>query len=123
MIPVIALIVLLAVYDWVSVYVTKHMVTLAKESKGRFNMMFLVPVGDRAMGLGAGDIALPVTFAVSVFSSHGAGYAIATAYGGLSGLVWVFLYIMGKKNVTLPALPPITLGLIAGYSICRLILG
>ena len=86
-------------------------------------MMFLVPVGDRTMGLGAGDVALPLTFTVSVFAAHGAGYAITTAYGGLLGLVSLFYYLQGKRDTTLPALPPIVAGLLVGYGLCRLLLG
>ena len=123
MLPVTALLVLLAVYDYISVFITKHMVTIAKESKGKVNLMFLVPVGGRIMGLGAGDIALPTTFAVSVLAAHGAGYAIPTAFGGLLGLVSLFYYLLDREDVTLPALPPIAGGLLIGDGLTRLILG
>ena len=121
--PALALLLGMSVYDIIAVYVTKHMVTLAEESKGRFAMMFLIPVGDRVMGLGAGDIALPLTFTVSVLASHGAGYAVPTAYGGLLGLIWLFYYVQTKEKVTLPALPPITVGLLVGYLLTAFTLG
>ncbi|MFH0862982.1 MAG: presenilin family intramembrane aspartyl protease [Candidatus Altiarchaeota archaeon] len=120
--PVFAFIVLLSAYDYVAVFVTKHMVTLAKGSKGRFGLMFLVPVGDRMMGLGAGDVAIPTTFVVSVYVAHGIGYAVPTAYGGLIGVVSLFYYLMDREGATLPALPPITAGLLIGYGLCLLIL-
>jgi presenilin-like A22 family membrane protease len=122
-IPALAFILLMSLYDIIAVFVTKHMVTLAEESKGKFAFMFLIPVGERTMGLGAGDIAMPLTFTVSVMASHGAGYAIPTAYGGLLGLTWLFYYLEGKEKVALPALPPITIGLLTGYLMCKLILG
>jgi len=75
------------------------------------------------MGLGAGDVALPTTFAVSVLAAHGAGYAITVALGGLLGVVSLFYYLLDREGATLPALPPITAGLIAGYGLCLLILG
>ena len=85
--------------------------------------MFLVPVGDRMMGLGAGDVAIPTTFVVSVYAAHGIGYAVPTAYGGLIGVVSLFYYLIDREGATLPALPPITAGLLIGYGLCLLILG
>jgi presenilin-like A22 family membrane protease len=120
--PAVVLIVLASVYDFAAVFITKHMVKLAEESKGRFAMMFLVPVGDRVMGLGAGDIALPLTFTVSVFAQNGAGYAIPTALGGLLGLISMFYYLLSRKKATLPALPPIALGLLFGYGLTAILL-
>jgi presenilin-like A22 family membrane protease len=121
--PALALLLLMSLYDIVAVFVTKHMLTLAEGAKGRFAFMFLIPVGDRTLGLGAGDIALPLTFVVSVFKSSGIGYAIPTAYGGLLGLVALFFYMQGKEKIGLPALPPITIGLYIGYLMSQLILG
>jgi len=117
------LIIFMSVYDLIAVFWTKHMVTLAKEAKGRLALMFLLPVGDRVLGLGAGDIALPLTYCASVMAEKGIGYAIPTAYGGLLGLVWLYYYIMNKGRITLPALPPITIGLLIGYGMTTLILG
>ncbi|MBD3387497.1 MAG: hypothetical protein GF416_00585 [Candidatus Altiarchaeales archaeon] len=121
--PALVLLVLMSAYDYVAVFVTKHMVTLAEESKGKFAFMFLIPAGDRIMGLGSGDIALPLTFTVSVMASHGAGYAVPTAFGGLMGLVWLYYFIQTKEKITLPALPPISIGLILGFAITKFILG
>ncbi|MFH1055274.1 MAG: presenilin family intramembrane aspartyl protease [Candidatus Altiarchaeota archaeon] len=121
--PALALILIMSAYDLIAVFVTKHMVTLAKESQGKFTLMFTIPVGDRAIHLGAGDIAIPLTFSASVLAAKGAGYAIPTALGGLLGLIALFYYILGREKVTLPALPPITAGLIFGYALCLLTLG
>jgi len=121
--PSMILIVLASAYDWWAVFVTKHMVTLAKESVGRYAMMFLAPVGGRTMGLGAGDIALPLTFSVSVLGGHGMAHALSTAAGGLVGLAALIWYMMDKRDVTLPALPPITFGLLAGYGLGLLLFG
>jgi presenilin-like A22 family membrane protease len=121
--PALLLMLLMSAYDIIAVFVTKHMVTLAEESKGKYALMFLIPVGERTMGLGAGDLALPLTFTVSVMASHGVGYAIPTAYGGLLGLVSLFYYLQGREKVALPALPPIVLGLLFGYGLTALTLG
>jgi presenilin-like A22 family membrane protease len=121
--PALILMVLASVYDYLAVFWTKHMVTLAKESMGKYTMMFLIPVEGRVMGLGAGDVALPLTFTTSVLAAHGAAYAIPVAFGGLLGVVSIFYYLRMRKNVTLPALPPISAGLLIGYGLCRLVLG
>jgi presenilin-like A22 family membrane protease len=75
------------------------------------------------MGLGTGDLAIPLTFLVSTLHAYGIGYAIPTMLGGLLGLTTLFYYIQGKKNTVLPALPPITAGLLLGYTITWIALG
>ncbi len=121
--PSMILVVLAAAYDWWAVFVSKHMVTLAKESVGRYAMMFIAPVGGRTMGLGAGDVALPLTFSVSVLGGHGMAHALATAAGGLAGLAALVWYMTDRRDVTLPALPPIALGLLLGYGVAVLLFG
>jgi len=111
------LIVVLAVYDFIAVFGTKHMVTIAEGSKDKIPLMYLIPMKDRNLGIGTGDMAMPLTFTVSVFRDYGAGYAIPTAIGGLLGLVWLFFYIQGRDKVVLPALPPITVGLLFGFGL------
>jgi len=121
--PALALILVMSVYDIIAVFGTKHMVTIARESVGKYPLMFTIPTADKAMGLGAGDIAIPLTFSASVLASHGMGYALTTAYGGLLGLTALYYYMLGKRDVTLPALPPITAGLLIGYCLCAIIVG
>lgn len=122
-VPALMLIIVMAVYDYVAVFVTKHMVELARGAQDGINMMFVIPVEDRAMGLGAGDIALPTAFIISVFAEKGISHAIPTAMGGLMGIIWIFYYILDKRDITLPALPPIVCGLILGYALSLLALG
>ncbi len=123
LIPALALIVVMATYDFIAVFITKHMVELAKGAKQGVNLMFIIPVNERAMGLGAGDIALPTAFTISVFAEKGLSHAIPTALGGLMGLIWLFYYIINKREVTLPALPPIVCGLLFGYGLSWVVLG
>jgi presenilin-like A22 family membrane protease len=122
-IPAFIFVFLLSAYDIIAVFVTKHMVTIAEESKDKLPMMFLVPYEDKNIGIGTGDMALPLTFTVSVLKDYGPGYAIPTALGGLLGLVWLFYYIQGKRKVVLPALPPITAGLLSAFGFCWLVYG
>ena len=114
------LLIILAAYDIVAVFGTKHMVTLAEGAKGKIPLMFAIPVGERTLGLGTGDLAIPLVFSVAVLKDYSMTAAIITCLGGLAGLLALFLYITKKKDVVLPALPPITAGLIIGYGIAIL---
>ncbi|MBU0761417.1 MAG: hypothetical protein KKD39_00180 [Candidatus Altiarchaeota archaeon] len=122
LVPALVLVVIMSVYDFVAVFFTKHMVSLAKGAvEGGVPMMFAVPVGDRFMHLGAGDVALPLTLSVSVMASQGIIYAIPTALGGVIGIITLFSYIQNKKGATLPALPPIVGGQLIGYGLAILV--
>lgn len=113
--PALILLIALSIYDIVAVFGTKHMVKLAEMSKGNLPLMFLIPVKDRHLGLGTGDLVIPLTFTVSVLRDYTLGSAVVTAFGGLLGLISLFIYVLHKEKVTLPALPPLTLGLIFGF--------
>jgi len=115
--PSLLLLVALSVYDILAVFWTGHMVKLAKEFKEKMPLFFSIPVKDRMLGLGTGDLAIPLVFSVSVLGDYGLTHALVTSAGGLLGLVSLFFYISGKKDVALPALPPIAIGLIIGFLI------
>jgi presenilin-like A22 family membrane protease len=76
-----------------------------------------VPVGDKMIGLGTGDLAIPLAFTVSVLRDSTVAHAIITSIGGLVGLIILFAYILNKKDIVLPALPPLAAGLIIGYGV------
>lgn len=115
--PSLILLLLLSAYDIVAVYGTKHMVTLAEKAKGKIPFMFLIPIGDRALGLGTGDLAIPLMFAVSVLRDYGLKHSLFTVAGGVLGILWLFSYVTSRKKVTLPALPPMCAGLLIGFGI------
>ena len=119
--PALLLLLILAAYDLIAVFWTKHMVTLAEKSKDSIPFMFLIPHGDRNLGLGTGDLAIPLIFTTSVLRDLSITHATITAAGGLIGMLTLFSYIFQKGKITLPALPPIALGLFAGYMISLLI--
>lgn len=114
--PSLLLLITLSIYDLIAVFWTKHMVTLAEKAKGKLPFMFLIPHHKRSIGLGTGDLAIPLVFTVSVFKDHTLANAITTSLGGLAGIILLFLYIQKRKKITLPALPPLALGLIAGFT-------
>ncbi|MFH1125602.1 MAG: presenilin family intramembrane aspartyl protease [Candidatus Altiarchaeota archaeon] len=118
--PSILLLIALSIYDLVAVFWTKHMVTLAEKAKGKLPFMFIIPHQGRNVGLGTGDLAIPLTFTVSVYKDYAMLNALTTAAGGLIAIILLFHYIQHKKRITLPALPPLAVGLAAGYFISLL---
>ncbi|HHQ45547.1 MAG TPA: hypothetical protein ENN13_05400 [Candidatus Altiarchaeales archaeon] len=116
--PAILLLLLLAAYDIIAVFGTKHMVTLAKAAEEGIPLMISIPASEgKNIGLGTGDLAIPITFCVSLIYSHGMATAAFTMLGGLVGLVSLFIFGMKRRGMVLPALPPITLGLLIGFGI------
>lgn len=121
-IPALILILILSAYDLVAVFGTKHMITLAEGAKDKIPLMFAIPFGDRFLGLGTGDLAVPLIFSVSVLRDYSFMNAIITAAGGLIGIALLFVYILNKKECALPALPPICAGLIVGFGVSLMVL-
>ena len=122
LLPALILLVALTVYDFLAVFKTKHMVTLAK-SGDTLPFMVKVPVGGRTLGLGTGDLAIPLAFTVSTFRAYGMGYAIPTMLGGLMGLTVLFYYTTSEERGVLPALPPLAVGLLFGLNTALFTLG
>jgi len=98
------LLAILSVYDCVSVFVTKHMVLLAKalSTGGPFQKK-----GTKIHLLGAGDIAVPGVLAVSLLKVSPAA-AVAAAVGACLGLAYT-VELAKKWGRVLPALPTIAL--------------
>jgi presenilin-like A22 family membrane protease len=127
----------LAIYDVIAVYRTRHMVALAGrmlESGAVFG--FLVPerlnvfahpvsraLRERSvMVLGSGDIGLPLVLAASsVATSVNAAYMVAGA--SLVGLsLMQLLFVRQRRPLPMAALPPIAASAILGY-VLAVILG
>jgi presenilin-like A22 family membrane protease len=116
----------LAIYDYISVYKTKHMVTMANEIVKR-NMAFTIsakeklPSGKESrLDLGTGDLSLPIMAEVSAYSISPLLSAWALA-GALAG-VGIVLFTVWKKKQILPALPPIALGILL-FTLFALLMG
>jgi len=120
LLPVILFLALLAIYDFLSVFATKHMVELA-EFVVKNDLAFTVtakapaPPGrpkaeERRMDLGTGDMIAPVMLEVSALSYD----PIASAFAFVGAIVsmGVFLYFVSKRRMVLPALPPIVFGMV-----------
>jgi len=137
---VILLFFILAIYDLVSVYKTKHMIKMAKsmmESQAVLGIIIPkrfadfnkklkeVKIGDEKkdfLVLGSGDIIFPLILAASFLpQSQGlfkSGIILIFSLFGLLFGFWLFLKL-GKKPM--PALPPLAFFCIIGYFIAILI--
>ncbi len=108
-IPALALALLLAGYDYLAVFKTKHMVELAKQLDSRgAAFSILVKRGKDSIELGTGDFVIPAMLSVS-FLKVSAYYALASLIGSAIGL-GVMLYFLQKKKTYWPALPPVVGG-------------
>jgi presenilin-like A22 family membrane protease len=130
--PSIIFIIILSAYDFVSVFITKHMVKMAKAiierpmaftiaAPHQFKKATYVPVkGSKKkvhiFQLGLGDVIIPLMFSVSILSKYTIMNSIITMVGSLAGLLFLIFYIT-RKPQALPALPFISLGTLAAFVI------
>ncbi len=131
--PVMFFMLILSLYDFISVFYTKHMVYLAKAVSERptaFTAAF--PTKGNATGkekakynhiyqLGGGDLVIPLMFSVTVLFNYGLVNALAVIFGSLIALLLLFNYIMKRPGNALPALPPICAGACLAFVLSLLI--
>ena len=117
---------ILAIYDYISVFKTKHMVTMANEIVQR-DMAFTIsaektlPTGKKSrLDLGTGDLSLPIMVEVSAYAISPT-LAVAAFCGATLGTLFV-LYMAWKEHAVLPALPPIATGIFI-FTIGTILLG
>ncbi len=122
--PVIILLVILAAYDFISVYRTKHMISLA-ESVTSINapMLFVIPRKEGNAYMGVGDVVMPNILVVSAqtfTNSPEFGFlkltALLSLLGGFLGLM-ILLYIVEKKGGAHPGLPFVNFSAIIGFAL------
>lgn len=130
-VPAVAFAVLLAAYDVVAVFYTKHMITLAKGLSDR-GLAFSIQISARgknpraaakkkiagkavagtgpieSIELGTGDLVIPAMLMVSALKLS-VVHAVAALLGSMVGLLGL-LWLMEKRRGYFPALPPIVLG-------------
>ncbi len=122
--PSLLLMLALGTYDVIAVFKTKHMITLAEDSRVReLPVMFEIPskgikTGPRKgykkkikgdlLGLGTGDVAIPLIFFVGILRTFQNWFLVGMAvFGAMVGLALIIYYVSNVKRVALPALPPI----------------
>ena len=127
----------LSVYDIIAVYLTKHMVALARSMiEGGAVFGFLVPfefkgflygkeraktgIGENFLILGSGDIGLPLVFVASLAKVSLASAIITAAFSILGLFLTHLLFFNQIKRRAMAALPPIATVTIIGYLISQL---
>lgn len=147
LVPAIAFLLLLGVYDVLSVFWTGHMITMAREF-GKRGLSFSVsaetkvkvkkpgmkkPVEEKAtLELGTGDMSIPLMLAVAAFKqgcmlgftcvdvNRGVFLALGVVAGSTIALAAV-LYYVSTRRAFLPALPPIALGGLVGLLVASIL--
>lgn len=127
--PVILFLVLLAVYDYIAVFKTKHMVTLAKAiTKKNLAFTYALPTKEHKFELGTGDLVIPLVFAVSVLGEsmqrlpHPILFlpsAIVLA-ASLAGLILTINYVSKRVGTAVPALPLQTAFMVIAFGATKL---
>ncbi len=121
---------LFSVYDFVAVYKTKHMVKMASEMvKSKAIIGFIIPFSssellddfgkkrkEKFMVLGGGDVAFPLFLISATAINYGLREAATVTAFACVGLFGSFILFKIKKRA-IPALPPIALACLLGYSI------
>lgn len=130
-VPAAILAILLAGYDVVAVFYTKHMVALAKELTHRQAAFTIKVIQEKdKLELGTGDIVIPAMLIVAanrvgsqMFQINGSAVSIAAIFGMVGAVIGIaaLLFYLEKKKGYWPALPPITLGTIAGILLATLL--
>lgn len=135
---IVILLAILAVYDVVAVYLTGHMVKMAKsmiESKVIFG--FIIPEkikynflgvekakpGEGIVFLGGGDIGLPLLLVANAAHTDIVQGAILAIFAILGMAFSYWLFISQKFRKPMPALPPISMMTIIGYLLIKIIWG
>jgi presenilin-like A22 family membrane protease len=134
--PSMVFMLILSAYDFVSVFITKHMIHMAKALTERptsftiaapheFKRLTYVPSKRtrekvHIFQLGVGDMVIPLMFSVSVLNSFSIINSIASILGSTIALLFLIYYIK-KRPQPLPALPFITFGTLAGFMLSLLI--
>jgi len=122
-------IILLAIYDYIAVFKTKHMITLAKGiTEKNLAFTFAIPTKEKKFELGTGDLVIPLTFAVSILAEAKKIYQ--TEYALIFSGTIIFAAMLGlmttldtssKKKIPLPALPVQSAFMIATFIMIKTI--
>lgn len=143
-IPIFVLLILIAIYDFIAVFQTKHMVFLANNIIGK-NTLFVMTYGKdlpiqenvskdisktqieskkglkkESLNLGTGDFVLPLIGVISLFAINpllGIIGFLAVLFG-LELTIWL---LFNKKHLALPAIPLQVISLLIIYGVYLLI--
>lgn len=112
----IILLIIISVYDFIAVKISKHMITLAK-TQFKLNIFsgLKIEQNNTLAVLGGGDILFPLLLAGVMLRDYSLLTAILVSYGALIGLITLIL--TGKQNKFYPAMPFISAGCFIGLFI------
>lgn len=113
LLPVLLFIIILAIYDIVAVFGTKHMVTMGKAvTKQNFAFTIAMPTKEHTFELGNGDLVIPLMVAASIFvNANFLNNALVSALVLIASFIGlcISIYLVSQKRIAMPALPPQTL--------------
>lgn len=118
-------IVLLAIYDYIAVVFTKHMVEMAqfiikKEIAFTITAKQRLPTGKESrIDLGTGDIIVPIMVEVALLPLS--PFASLFVMGGAVFALFILFTFIWKKRMVLPAIPPLFIGMLLFFLIGRLV--
>jgi len=118
LLPMIVFLIFLSFYDFMAVFMTKHMVEMAEfvvKKDLAFTVTARAPppkpgMKEQRIDLGTGDMIAPIMMEVAALQIS----PIATLFVFVGAVVslGLFLTLVWKKKMVLPALPPIVLGML-----------
>jgi presenilin-like A22 family membrane protease len=119
------LIAIISVYDYISVFITKHMLTLAKAFSGNsFGGISLMAkkAKRREIFLGGGDMAFPAILADEFFLHYNLLSGVFAIIGAVIGLsIILFLGKKGKAYPAMAAIGPMQFAFLGLYFLIRFI--
>lgn len=135
--PALIFLLVLCIYDFIAVFITKHMVSLAKiitqrptvftiASPHKFKKAKRTPLSGKrkrkthVFQLGLGDVVMPMMFSISLLTRFSIVNSLFSMAGSAIALAIMIYYITEKPQV-LPALPFISLGTLSGFLISVLL--
>ncbi|MBR9707184.1 MAG: hypothetical protein GOV15_01990 [Candidatus Diapherotrites archaeon] len=122
-IPLLLFIIGLGVYDYIAVFKTKHMITLAKGmTKKNVIATFNIPTKKRVFQLGTGDLVIPTATAVSTWVFIHPLASVLVTLGALAGLLTTIVFTSSKAGKAMPALPLQVVGILIALGIYSLTL-
>jgi presenilin-like A22 family membrane protease len=121
--PVVLFLILLSIYDYLSVFATKHMVEMANfvvRKDLAFTITAKAPPSapgekEQRVDLGTGDMVAPIMLEISALMYS--PVATVFVFAGAVISLGLFLFFVWKKKMVLPALPPIVLGMVASLTL------
>lgn len=135
--PSLLLLALFSAYDYFSVFISRHMVFMAKRLVPSSSSLLLsVPkdlrefvkegkperVGKgRVLYLGGGDLILPLVFSTSVLSAEGVPSSFLVSLFSSLFLLFLLLLLSRRPGMVLPGLPFLSTGCLLGFLLSRML--